>query len=143
METKDDISYGVIPMHYSGGTWNVFLIRQYGSTGDVYWTFPKGHPETTETPSQCAVREFKEETGMELKELYIDREYTQEYSFRYEDVMINKKVVYYLGVVADPAFTIQEDEVQEAGWFARHEALARLTYEPARALFETVINDLQ
>lgn len=121
------------------GIWKVFLINQYGSAGDVYWTFPKGHPEDNESPKEAALREFREETGIATCELIEDKTYAHRYSFMYEDTCINKSVRYYLGMVSSSEFSIQEDEVKEAGWFTLDEAKALLTYEYAKE----VIDDLR
>ncbi len=143
METKDDVSYGVIPVLRDTQGWRVFLINQYGSAGDVYWTFPKGHPEEGESPQETAVRELHEETGMEPAELLADHIYTQEYSYVYGDLLIRKQVQYYLGIVQDADFSIQEDEVREAGWFTPEEAQRKLSFAHARDMFAHVCTDLQ
>ena len=88
METKADVSYGVIPVIKEAGEWKVFLINQYGSAGDVYWTFPKGHPESGESPTDAALRELQEETGIELSELLEDHTYTQQYTYVYGDTLL-------------------------------------------------------
>lgn len=142
METKKDSSYGIIPVRKEGSAWKVFLIHQYGSGGDVYWTFPKGHAEAGETKQQAALRELSEETGMLLQQMMTQKEYIQSYSFMYEDILIEKQVVYYIGVVSDPAYSIQEDEVKEAGWFSFSEAEERLSFEHARTMLKEVGSDL-
>lgn len=142
MKTVTDRSYGVIPVKRFDAGWKVFLINQYGSGGDVYWTFPKGHAEQGESEEQAALRELAEETGLVPSELLSDKVYPQTYSFMSDDVMIEKYVGYYLGIIEDPAFRIQENEVKEAGWFTFSEAIALLTFEHARMLLSEVEDDL-
>jgi len=142
METKEDISYGVVPLIKEGGQWLVFLIHQYGHGGDVYWTFPKGHPEAGESHQESALRELKEETNLSLHELKTDKEYTQGYSFQSGMTMINKKVVYFLGTATSKEFTIQEDEVQDAGWFTFEEAQEKLTHDNAKLMLATIEADV-
>ena len=111
METKDDYSYGVIPLRKTEQGMLVFLINQYGSGGDVYWTFPKGHAEEGETPQEAAVRELHEETGLRAVLADDARQYTQTYSFSDGHVNINKVVVYFSTFVDSPDYHLQEEEV--------------------------------
>jgi 8-oxo-dGTP pyrophosphatase MutT (NUDIX family) len=43
----------------------VLLFRPRGGFGGYAWTFPKGRPDRGEEPEQTAVREVREETGVE------------------------------------------------------------------------------
>jgi bis(5'-nucleosidyl)-tetraphosphatase len=139
----NDYSYGVIPLIRENGEWKIFLINQYGRTGDVYWTFPKGHAEEGESPLQAAVRELFEESGITVNIEDGSKTYTYKYVFKYENTLIHKTVVYYLGVASSNTFRIQEDEVKEAGWFAPEEALEKLTFEPAKAMLACVLESLE
>jgi 8-oxo-dGTP pyrophosphatase MutT (NUDIX family) len=143
METVADSSYGVIPVCKFANTWKVFLIHQYGSAGDVYWTFPKGHAEGSESPEEAAIRELKEETGIDQVRLQTGKVYPQTYSFMSKNTMVEKYVGYYLGIVENDRFSIQEQEVQEAGWFTFEEGRTLLTFDHARALLTEVEADLQ
>lgn len=142
MPIKHDISYGVLPFIKEGNEWKVFLIHQYGSSGDVFWTFPKGHPEEGESPEEAAQRELYEETGITLEQLHIDKAFEQSYTFRYKDSEIHKTVTYFLGIAATPDFSIQEDEVDAAGWFSVTEAQVQLTHDSAKALLTAAIAQL-
>jgi len=54
------LSSGVIPVRWDNGGWRYLLLRAY-----QYWDFPKGRTEPGETPLQAALREVREETGLE------------------------------------------------------------------------------
>lgn len=137
METKDDRSYGVIPIIKDGNEWKVFLINQYGSAGDVYWTFPKGHAEGEESKEAAALRELEEETGIHLKGLREGLLFTQSYTFMHAGMLINKSVEYFVGEAAYADYRLQEEEVKEAGWFTFPDARDKLTFDAAKAmLFE-------
>ena len=141
MQTVDDISYGVVPIRKEGLEWKVFLIHQFGLQGDVYWTFPKGHPEGNETCEETALRELFEETGITDVVLLKEKIYEQEYTFPFEHTRINKKVLYYIGVVSTKEFSIQTEEVQEAGWFTFDEAIEKLSYERLKEMCREIKED--
>ena len=47
----------------------VLLGERLGSHGSGTWAFPGGHLEFGETVEQCAAREVREETGLELQDI--------------------------------------------------------------------------
>jgi len=142
MQTVDDISYGVVPVRKEGLEWKVFLIHQFGLQGDVYWTFPKGHPEDGEAREQTSLRELSEETGIIDVMLQKDKTYEQSYTFPFENTFINKKVFYYVGIVTSKEFTIQTTEVQEAGWFTFDEAIEKLSYQRLKEMCKEIKEDI-
>jgi 8-oxo-dGTP diphosphatase len=48
----------------------VLLGKRIGSHGENTWSFPGGHIEMFEDFSECAKRETKEETGLDIKLIY-------------------------------------------------------------------------
>ena len=136
MKTKIDTSYGVVPIRRAGDTWEVFLIHQYSRIGNnSYWVFPKGHPEAGETPKQTALRELKEETGMEVEKLLTEPSFIAEYSFVFDKVMIKKTVEFFIGVTTEQEYKLQEDDVKEAGWYSLDAALDRIDYQNTKSMF--------
>ena len=140
METKKDYSYGVIPVMRIGGQWQVFILHQisYRSPDDVYWTFPKGHPEGNETPEETARREMSEESGLTLCKLDVDHVFEQRYTFVHQDTQIEKYVGYFLGYVSSASFTVQPEEVKEGCWCTFQEAKQKLTHNIAQKLVDEV-----
>jgi len=47
----------------------VLMGKRIGSHGENSWSFPGGHLEMFESVHECAKREVKEETGIEIKNL--------------------------------------------------------------------------
>lgn len=138
MQTRSDVSYGVIPLYNDAGEWKVFLIHQYSRIGDnTYWVFPKGHPENDETPKEAAARELKEEADM-VAQFIKAPEFTLEYTFMFDGVRIEKTVTFFLGVVDTQYFSIDETEVKEAGWYTLEEASERLDYTGTKRMFQEV-----
>lgn len=141
MQTMLDQSYGVIPLQKEDGQWNVFLIHQYGSRGDLFWTFPKGHQEEGETPAEAALRELYEETGLSVSHLYEGKQYEHTYTYTHEDTQINKTASYFAAEVAQGQWKVQEEEVESAGWFGFEEARALLTYDATKDILDAVQRD--
>lgn len=128
METKKDFSCGVVPVYKEGGERSYFLIHQISHRGDIYWTFPKGHPEEGETNEEAALRELKEESGL-FADLDSARTFEQCYTFKHQGVLIDKTVSYYVGYVTDKEFSLQAEEVVAGKWCSADEALGLLTHD--------------
>lgn len=137
MQTKTDLSYGIIPIRRAEKEWEVLLIHQYSRIGNnTYWVLPKGHPEANETPQQTALRELKEETGLVPETVIDGPTFELQYSFEYEGVRINKTVVFFIGIIAtDSEITLDPEEVKEAGWYSLDEALKRIDYQDTKTVF--------
>lgn len=117
METKDDISYGIVPLYKNGDTWEVLLIHQISYRGDDFWIFPKGHAEAGESAEAAALRELEEETGVIEIILETGKVFSVAYSFTHENVRINKTVEYRVGYCESKKTTItQPHEVKEIRW---------------------------
>lgn len=138
MEIIKDYSYGVVPVRKVDDHWHVFLIHQIPRRGELFWTFPKGHPEAGESSQETALRELHEETGLVPDRLVDDVMFTQEYTFTHDTKNIEKKVLYYVGVIGSPEFQIQIDEIHEAKWCTFAEARVLLTHDIAKQLLDEV-----
>ena len=138
MRVKRDYSYGVIPIYRTERGWQVLLIHQYGSKGDAYWGFPKGHRERGERNLEAAKRELKEETGL-FARLDTKRTFTQRYIFTYDSTTIHKKVTYYVGYVKEKKLTLQTNELADAKWCSFRSARTLLTHEISKQLLDEVV----
>ncbi len=65
MKERPKVGVGVIIIKDN----KVLLGIRKNAHGQGEWCFPGGHLEMGETPEQCAVRETREETGLEIKNL--------------------------------------------------------------------------
>jgi 8-oxo-dGTP pyrophosphatase MutT (NUDIX family) len=84
------------------------------------WDLPKGHAEAGETPRETALREMREETGVDPSLVTLDPtfEFTLEYPVRYgrEAFARLKRVHYFLGWIAEP-LSIACSEHDDCRWF--------------------------
>ena len=135
--TQQRHSYGVIPIIKDAGSYQILLINQKDSKGD-YWTFPKGTPEKGESGQQTALRETKEETGLEIEMLDEDFSYNEEYTFESRGERIEKVVTYYIGTPLSRETTAQEAEVHECVWMTFETARAKVTFDGARAVIDAI-----
>ncbi|WP_281426346.1 NUDIX hydrolase [Paenibacillus agaridevorans] len=60
---------------------SLLMVRQYVQRGDIVWNFPGGGIEINETPEMACIREVKEETGIEVKGLYLIHEQNEKYTY--------------------------------------------------------------
>ncbi|HEU4677867.1 MAG TPA: NUDIX domain-containing protein [Candidatus Paceibacterota bacterium] len=135
-------SYGIIPFHHGKDGLEVFLIHQYGSAGDTLWTFPKGRAEEGESPIDTARREFSEETGMTLAAVDEKSSVATSYSFLRKGEPVDKTSTYFIGFVDVTDFSVQPEEVKEAGWFTIPDARLRLTFPDYKKLLDEALTYL-
>ena len=101
-----------------------------------HWDIPKGHMEAGETEQETALREVKEETGVDV-EIISDKKSTLEYTV--ENGNLNK-VVYFIAKKIGGEEKAQETEVSEIRWLAFDEAVEMLTYDNSKELLRKAIN---
>lgn len=98
------------------------LIRNKRS---AHWGFPKGHVEPGETNEQTAKREVLEETGIEI-ELLPDFSRRSDYTIQGK---IEKSVIIFLAKTTQEDYVMQQEEIEECGWFSFESAMRTLNYD--------------
>ena len=96
-----------------GGTPEVLLIQRGDAPYKGQWAFPGGFMEMDETTEQCAIRELKEETGLELSELH----QIGVYSKVDRDPRGRTVTVAYLAVVDTTIAVEGQDDAAKAEWW--------------------------
>ena len=104
-----------------------------------FWGFPKGHMEEGETEIETALREVKEEVGLDV-EIDLEKRYTLNYIIRDE---IDKTTVLYIAKTKNEEIVMQENEIENAKWCSFEEAIDTLTFEDWKEMFRNVIDDIR
>jgi len=111
----------------------LLLVRRGKPPAQGQWSFPGGRQEWAETVAEAAVRETREETGVEIEPLdvlgVVDN---------IVDGVAGRVAFHYtiIDVIAvwRSGMPVAADDVTEARWAAVEEALDLVTWQPARAL---------
>jgi 8-oxo-dGTP pyrophosphatase MutT (NUDIX family) len=91
------------------------------------WALPKGTPRPGETIEQVAVREVREETGLEVRLIaYIGN---VSYSFVHGQIRYHKQVRHFLLEAIGGDTSLHDHEYDVVRWFPLAEACRRLTYQ--------------
>jgi bis(5'-nucleosidyl)-tetraphosphatase len=107
-----------------------YLLLHY-PTG--HWDFAKGHVEHGEADLATALREAREETGLENLQIQEKFRHEFEYSYRHHQTPIRKHVTWFLGR-ADTKLVKISHEHQGYDWLPYSRALERVTYPNAKDL---------
>jgi 8-oxo-dGTP pyrophosphatase MutT (NUDIX family) len=96
------------------------------------WTLPKGTPDPGETREETALREVREETGLQVRITGpLD---SIEYSFIQSGTRIHKTVHYYLMEPVGGDLGAHDHEFEEVRWIRFDEAASLLTFDTERSL---------
>ena len=102
-----------------------FLILYHGRG---YWNFPKGKIESEEKSFQAAIREIREETGLNRNDLRFDEYFKAYEKFTFwrrlgrQNVKVFKIVIFYLAETKNPVIKISKEH-SGYGWFTYREAM--------------------
>lgn len=132
---KKEFSSGGIVIRREDNDIFVLLIRDSYSR----WTWPKGKIDEGESPSDAAIREIKEETGVNAR--IIKKIGQTQYYYKLNNVLIFKTVYIYLCETRDTVLKIQYSEIKEGKWLTPEEALKTLEYKDALPLLQKALKE--
>ena len=105
--------------------------------GDI--GFPKGHVEKGETEEETAIREVKEETGIDI-EVDTSKRYTINYSPREN---VDKDVVFFIGKPIGGELKPQLEEIKATYYMPIDEVYDKIPFENNKAMFREVLQDIK
>ncbi len=131
--TKTQVSAGGVAYRETDGKVEVALI----SVGEYRrWQLPKGMVNQGETPEQAALREVREEAGINTQlEGYLDKIEYWYYAHKGQNqIRFHKYVHFYLLRYLSGDVRDHDHEVEDARWVEIHEAINTLTFEDEKKL---------
>jgi len=123
-----EISAGAVVFYDGGGEVEYLLLLYPGG----HWDFPKGNIEAGETPERTALREIKEETGLDV-ELVPGFKEEIEYFYYRERRRIKKRVIYFLARARSKDVKLSWEH-EGYVWLPFGQALARIAFENSRGV---------
>ncbi len=138
MRTARAISAGGVVLSEPAAGALVVLVARRSARGALQWTLPKGTQEPRESIADTALREAREETGLEVR--LIGELDTIDYWFVWapEQIRYHKFVHYFLMRAIGGDLSRHDKEMEEARWFALAEAPQAMAFANERHLLELV-----
>jgi ADP-ribose pyrophosphatase YjhB (NUDIX family) len=116
----------------------VALFAHRSVRGTLQWTLPKGAQEQGETIEQTALREVREETGLEPE--LVGPLDTIDYWFVWapERTRYHKFVHYFLMRAVGGDFSARDQEMEDAAWFEPAQAHRQMSFANERRLLDLI-----
>ena len=126
---------GVVLRHGDQGV----EVAVLGRVNDGSWVFPKGTPADGESVEETALREVREETGLEVRILRPLGLMT--YSFAARGERVHKTVHFFLMEATGGDISLHDAEYDEVRWVTVPEARRMLTFDTYRAVLDRALAD--
>ena len=128
---KREFSAGGIVFNSKGQV----LVTQHSQ--NKHWSFPKGLIDPGQTTKEAALREVKEEGGIEAE--IIDKVGDSKYVYTFNNEKIFKVVTYFLMKYVYGDIKDHDSEVSDIGWYEVEDALKQLSFSRDRELLKEAV----
>lgn len=130
MTQRREVSAGGVVWQMGDDGYEIALAARRTRSGDLVWGLPKGRIDPGEQPPDTAVREVREETGLEA---VIEHPLGRiGYNYVWEGVRISKVVHFFLMRATGGNTDDHDHEMEDVQWFPLGEALEATAYESER-----------
>jgi 8-oxo-dGTP pyrophosphatase MutT (NUDIX family) len=140
VKTRSEFSAGGVVVRRTPEGTEVALAARRTRKGDLAWGLPKGLVEEGEAPEDAAVREVREETGLEARILSSLGEIS--YWYVWDGERVRKRVVFFLMESTGGDVSQHDHEMEEVRWFPLDEAPRRATYPTERNVLRRAVETL-
>ncbi|MDP8253515.1 MAG: NUDIX hydrolase [Candidatus Kaelpia aquatica] len=139
---KRELSCGGILYRRVEDSFQIALVKRLRKNGLTVWCIPKGKVEEGESHRETALREVREETGMNGI-IESDLGNINYWFYDTEDkVKINKKVYFFLMAYKDGDLGDHDSEVEEVRWVGIDDVLDCMSYDSEKDIVEKSKNKL-
>ncbi len=135
------MSAGGVVYRRDGVSIEVVLASRRTRRGELAWGLAKGGIEEGESLEDAAVREVREETGIEAE--IEDSLGDTRYFYVWEDMRIRKTVHFFLMRATGGDPVERDDEMEEIRWFPIERALKRAAYRGERDVIGRALDRLR
>ncbi|MEA2230483.1 MAG: hypothetical protein QOD83_299 [Solirubrobacteraceae bacterium] len=119
----------------------VIVPTRRASDGSRVLALPKGHPDGSESPAQAALREVREEAGVEAE--VVDSLGEVRYWYQRDGRRIAKVVEFFRLRYISGDVDDHDHEVEHARWLSASEAVETLTYAGERDMVREALLRMQ
>lgn len=137
MRTRSEFSAGGVVIRRTAEGIEVALAARRTRKGDLAWGLPKGLVEPGEEPEEAALREVREETGLEAKILSSLGEIS--YWYVWDEERVRKRVAFFLMEATGGDISAHDHEMEEVRWFPLEGAPRRATYPTERGVLRNAV----
>jgi 8-oxo-dGTP pyrophosphatase MutT (NUDIX family) len=128
--TRREVSAGGVVYRRDGEALEVLLAARRTRRGDLAWGLAKGGIELDESIEDAAIREVREETGIDAE--IEDSLGETRYFYVWDDVRVRKVVHFFLMRAVGGDTNDHDDEMEDVRWFPLERALKRAAYKGER-----------
>jgi 8-oxo-dGTP pyrophosphatase MutT (NUDIX family) len=140
-KTRTEISAGGVVYRHAADGVEVLLAARRTRRGELAWGLAKGGIEPDESVKDAAIREVREETGIDA-DIETSLGETR-YFYVWEDVRVRKTVHFFLMRATGGDVSDHDDEMEDVRWFPLERAMKRAAYRGEREVLARAAEHLR